>query len=129
MARHLGIEQVTFMGHTDSIEDVWRTHHGLVLPSRAEGLPLALVEAMRCGRVPIVTDVGGNAEVVQEPETGFVAAGATVVHVADALERAWATREGWRSIGTAAAERVAALVSDDGGLRLAEMAIAEAGAR
>jgi glycosyltransferase involved in cell wall biosynthesis len=129
MARHLGVERVTFMGHTDAIEDVWRTHHGLVLPSRAEGLPLALVEAMRCGRVPIVTDVGGNAEVVQDPDTGFVAAGATVVQVADALERAWATRERWRSIGTAAAERVDALVADDGGSRLAEMAMAEAGAR
>jgi glycosyltransferase involved in cell wall biosynthesis len=126
MARHLGVERVTFMGHTDAIEDVWRTHHGLVLPSRAEGLPLALVEAMRCGRVPIVTDVGGNAEVVQDPTTGFVAAGATVAHFADALERAWEAREQWRSIGDAAAERIAALVPDGGESPLAEMAIAEA---
>ncbi len=129
MSRYLGLERVTFMGHTDSIEDVWRTHHGLVLPSRAEGLPLALVEAMLCGRVPIVTDVGGNTEVVQDPDTGFIAAGATVAQVADALERAWGAREQWRSIGATAAERIAAFVPEDVESRLAEMAIAEAVAR
>jgi len=129
MARHLGVERVTFMGYTDAIEDVWRTHHGLVLPSRAEGLPLALVEAMLCGRVPIVTDVGGNAEVVQDPGTGFVAAGATVAHFGDALERAWDARERWPSIGTAAARRIAAFVPEDGESPLAEMAIIEAVAR
>jgi glycosyltransferase involved in cell wall biosynthesis len=125
MARHLGVERVSFLGQTTNIEDVWRTHHGLVLPSRAEGLPLALVGAMMCGRVPIVTDVGGNAEVVHDPGTGFVAAGPTVAAVDDALERAWAARDEWRSIGAAAARRIASLVPEDGESPLADMAVAE----
>lgn len=129
MARHLGVQRVSFEGQTEAIEDVWRTHHGLVLPSRAEGLPLALVEAMMCGRVPIVTDVGGNAEVVQDPGTGFVARGATVAALDDALERAWAARVQWRAIGEAAARRIAGLVPDEGESPLAEMAIAEATSR
>lgn len=129
LARHLGVEQVTFAGYADAIEDVWRTHHGLVLPSRAEGLPIALVEAMLCGRVPIVTDVGGNAEVVQDSETGFVAAGATVGQLADALERAWCARSEWPSIGAASARRIAALVPEETESPLAELAIAEAAAR
>ncbi|HEX8206021.1 MAG TPA: glycosyltransferase family 4 protein [Solirubrobacteraceae bacterium] len=126
LARHLGVERVSFEGQTQRIEDVWRTHHGLVLTSRAEGLPLALVEAMMCGRVPIVTDVGGNAEVVDDPTTGFVAGSATVAAVDDALERAWAARERWSEIGAAASRRIADLVPDEGESPLAEMAIAEA---
>jgi hypothetical protein len=50
--------------------------HALVLTSRCEGLPLSLVEAMLSGRVPIVTDVGGNREVVNEA-CGFLAASAS----------------------------------------------------
>ena len=126
MARHLGVERVAFKGYTQHIEEVWRTHHGLVLPSRAEGLPLALVEAMMCGRVPIVTDVGGNAEVVEDPGTGFVAAGPTARAVDEALERAWAARERWSAIGAAASRRIAALVPDEGESPLAGMALAEA---
>lgn len=126
MARRLGLSRVTFAGQVDRIEDVWRGHHGLVLPSRAEGLPLALVEAMMCGRVPIVTDVGGNAEVVEDPQTGFVARAATVAEVDAALERAWAAREDWRAIGLAAARRITALVPEEGESPLAEMALAEA---
>ncbi len=50
--------QVKLGGYVQNIAKVWRDHHGLVLTSRSEGNPLALVEAMMCGRVPIVTNVG-----------------------------------------------------------------------
>ena len=41
--------------------------------SAAEGKPLALTEAMVCGRPAVVTDVGGNAELIEDGITGFVA--------------------------------------------------------
>src|SRR5437660_2890227 len=56
MAAHLHLTNVSFAGHVDDAGAIWRDHHALVLPSRCEGLPLALVEAMLSGRVPIVTD-------------------------------------------------------------------------
>lgn len=71
MARFLGLTNVRFAGHEDDVPGIWATHHALVLPSRAEGLPLVLVETMLCGRVAIVTDVAGNAEVVRDEVTGF----------------------------------------------------------
>ncbi len=40
------LEQVKFDGFVDNIEAIWASHHGLVLPSRFEGLPLAVIEAM-----------------------------------------------------------------------------------
>jgi glycosyltransferase involved in cell wall biosynthesis len=54
---------VRFAGYAADVEKVWASHHCLILPSRYEGLPLSLVEAMLCGRPSIVTDVAGNTEV------------------------------------------------------------------
>jgi glycosyltransferase involved in cell wall biosynthesis len=56
-AEKLGLTSVEFTGHLDDIEAVWSRHHALILASRYEGMPLALVEAMLCGRAAIVTDV------------------------------------------------------------------------
>jgi glycosyltransferase involved in cell wall biosynthesis len=44
----------------------------LILPSRFEGLPLTLLEAMRLGVVPVATDVGAVAEAVTAGRTGIL---------------------------------------------------------
>ena len=108
-----GLENVRFGGVTSDIEQVWATHHALVLTSRYEGLPLAVVEAMLCGRPCIVTDVAGNAEAVEDNVSGFVAAAAKAEFVDEALERAWARRAEWRQMGQAAARCIRALVPPD----------------
>jgi glycosyltransferase involved in cell wall biosynthesis len=106
-------DQVRFCGHVDNIENVWATHHALILPSRFEGLPLAIVEAMHCGRPAIVTDVAGNAELIEAGVTGFVAEAATEEHLHAALERAWDQRQNWQQIGAAAACAIRELVPAD----------------
>jgi glycosyltransferase involved in cell wall biosynthesis len=42
------------------------------LSSRHEGLPIALLEAMALGVPPVVTSVGGNAEVVSDAVDGVL---------------------------------------------------------
>ena len=64
----------------------------LVMPSRFEGLPLAIVEAMLCARPVVATDVAGHAEVVEDGVTGFLADAPTVGAIAAALERCWVRR-------------------------------------
>jgi glycosyltransferase involved in cell wall biosynthesis len=98
----LGLKNVRFCGHVSDVEAIWKENHMLVLPSRYEGLPLVLVEAMWCGRPAVVTDVAGNSEVCFDNETGFVAPAPTVPLLADALERAWSRRSDWQSMGQAA---------------------------
>lgn len=110
MARHLELRSVTFGGFARDVAAIWSDHHALVLPSRCEGLPLALVEAMLSGRVAIVTDVGGSAEVLQDGVTGFVARAATEDDLDEAMERAWQRRNEWRAIAAAAAEAIRELV-------------------
>ena len=106
MAHNLGLTSVTFAGFVSDVSAIWSAHHGLILPSRCEGLPIVLVEAMLSGRVPIVTDVGGNAEVVDDGATGYVAAAPTEDALDGAMERAWNERHRWREIGATAAARI-----------------------
>src|SRR5205085_3638783 len=109
MARHLELPNVSFAGHVDDIAGLWGEHHALVLPSRAEGLPLVVVEAMLSGRVVIVTDVGGNAEVFDDGVSGFLAAAPTEASLDEAMECAWQRREEWPQIALRAAAAIRAL--------------------
>jgi glycosyltransferase involved in cell wall biosynthesis len=108
-----GLANVTIRGVTDDILGIWRQHHALILPSRFEGLPLVLVEAMLCGRPAIVTNVGGNTELVQEGVSGFIAEAPTAALLDGALERAWSRQKDWPRIGEGAAQRVRSLIPRD----------------
>lgn len=99
-------ERIRFAGFSDDVEALWAEHHGLVLPARYEGGPMVLVEAMLCGRVPIITDVGYAGEFVDDNENGFLAPAATVEALDEALERAWQRREEWRAMGGLAAATI-----------------------
>jgi glycosyltransferase involved in cell wall biosynthesis len=90
-------------GFCNDIDQLWREHHALVLPSRFEGNALAMIEAMLCGRMPIVTDVGRVTELVDDNRSGFIAPAATVQLIDDAMERAWQRRHEWQAMGALAA--------------------------
>lgn len=113
MAHYLGLRSVRFHGQISRIEEVWKDNHACVLPSRVEGLPLALVEAMWCGRPAIVTDAGGSAEVVRDNVTGFIARTPSVADLDEALERAWSRRDQWQTIGGLASVEIRRLVPAD----------------
>jgi glycosyltransferase involved in cell wall biosynthesis len=99
-------KQVSYGGFATDVESLWASHHGLLLPSRLEGNALALIEAMLCGRMPIVTNVGRAAELVDDGESGFIAPAATVELVDQVLERAWQRRSDWREMGQRAARAI-----------------------
>jgi len=109
----LGLKNVAFRGHVANIRSIWEENHMLVLPSRYEGLPLALVEAMWSGRPAVVTDVAGNTEMCVDNETGFVAPAPTVPLLADTLQRAWDRREDWQRMGQAARARAESQIPRD----------------
>jgi glycosyltransferase involved in cell wall biosynthesis len=119
LARLYGLaDRVQWKGHLPDVRSIWAEHEILVLPSRSEGTPLALVEAMVCGRPAVVTDAGGNAERIEEGVSGFVAEGATVRSFAAALERAWASRDRWREMGGRAREVALSRLDPDPGSSL-----------
>lgn len=100
LVKYYGLDRfVFFEGHSNNIRDIWKTNHLLIMPSIAEGKPLALQEAMICGRSAMVTDVAGNAELIKDGVTGFLAKAPTVHLLDDTLERAWQNKNDWEEMG------------------------------
>lgn len=125
MAAFLEISDlVSFGGQVADVAAIWRAHHALVLPSRFEGLPLALAEAMLCGRPAIAADAGGMAELLLDNETGFLAAAATPDAFDEALGRAWARRAEWPALGARGAAHARTLVPADAGAEFAHQLLA-----
>lgn len=87
LAWTLGLTDVDFLGAVApaSVSTLMRDADAIVLPSRGEGLPVALVEAMACGRAVVATRSGGNAEVVEDGETGLLVDPERPDQLADAL--------------------------------------------
>ncbi|OUL31379.1 glycosyltransferase family 4 protein [Nostoc sp. 106C] len=107
------LDNVKFGGFIDNVEAIWANHHALVLPSRIEGLPLAIVEAMLCGRLCIVTDVAGNTELIKDNINGFVAIAPKEECLDEAMERAWQKRELWYEMGKEAYVSVRKIIPRD----------------
>jgi glycosyltransferase involved in cell wall biosynthesis len=113
LANRLQVKNVHFRGHVTDVRKIWEENHLLVMPSRYEGLPLALIEAMWCARPSVVTNAGGNAEICVDGETGFVAAAPAVELLDQALENAWNRVNDWEKMGNLARARVERLIPKD----------------
>lgn len=109
---HFKLTNVSIEGYADPNE-IWKKCHALILTSRYEGLPLALVEAMLCGRTGLVTKVSGIPEIVIDNENGFIAGAATPEFVDEAMERAWSKKNEWKEMGIKAKEYVRSLIPQD----------------
>lgn len=112
MANLLCVKNVTFRGYRTDLETIWREHHALIIPSRSEGLPLTIIEAMSLGRTVIATNAGGNSEVLEEGVTGFIGE-VNENNLEQAMERAWNKREEWQSMGINAAKHIAKILPEN----------------
>ncbi|OLB60624.1 MAG: hypothetical protein AUI11_13175 [Acidobacteria bacterium 13_2_20CM_2_66_4] len=73
MARDRAVDHaVTFYGHREDVPELLAEGGMLVLPSRSEALPNAVLEAM-AARLPVVaSDVGGVGELIVNGRTGWL---------------------------------------------------------
>lgn len=100
--------RVRFLGWIASPEEKTRLYNAadcLILPSRSEGFPTVVGEAMACGTPVVASHVGGVAELVVEDETGWLLPPCDDRQLAEALarvvthpERVMAMRPSARSI-------------------------------
>jgi glycosyltransferase involved in cell wall biosynthesis len=88
LARKLGVEdRLVLTGWKEDVAPYLRGADVFALPSRAEGLPLAILEAMQMGLPIVATDVGSVAEAVTSGRTGLLVPPDDVTAFADALGR------------------------------------------
>ncbi len=72
LASDLGVSGLVHLpGHTDTRTVLWASDL-TVLPSAYEGLPMAIIEAMLCGIVPIRTPAAGATEQIEDGISGFL---------------------------------------------------------
>ncbi len=72
-ARAAGLESVLlFLGHRTDVPDVLACCEAGVLPSRAEGLPNAVMEYMAAGLPVVATSVGGVPELIKDGVSGLL---------------------------------------------------------
>jgi glycosyltransferase involved in cell wall biosynthesis len=79
------------------------------LPSKREGLPLAILEAMAAGLPVLATPVGAIADVVEDGQHGILVPPGDSDALAEAITRLASDRELRERLGAAARERVVAL--------------------
>lgn len=86
----------------NEVREAIRRAHVIVLPSRAEGEPMALLEAMAEGRPVVASDVGSVRRLVEAADGGVVLDAIDPVAIAEAIEAVRAgDAEAWGRAGHA----------------------------
>jgi glycosyltransferase involved in cell wall biosynthesis len=79
-------EAFTFFGHREDVAERMAEADLIVMPSRSEGLPNAILEAMAAGRPVVASAVGGIPEVIQDGVTGVLVPPGDPAALAGAIE-------------------------------------------
>jgi glycosyltransferase involved in cell wall biosynthesis len=107
-AARLGItHQVSFLGMRSDVPELLAAADIFAMPSRWEGNPLALMEAMAAGLPTVATAVGGVPGLISNGETGLLTASDDVSTFADFLEVLATNAELRTKLGTLATKAAA----------------------
>jgi glycosyltransferase involved in cell wall biosynthesis len=88
LARELGVsERLLIAGWQEDARSYLSTFDVYCLPSRFEGFPLAVVEAMLAGLPIVATDVGSVSEAIRDGETGLLVPSESADDLAGAVRR------------------------------------------
>jgi glycosyltransferase involved in cell wall biosynthesis len=102
-AHELGIDrQVDFVGFRTDIRRIYAQSRVFVLPSRREGLSIALTEAMAMGLAVISTDIGEVRDLVQHGVNGMLYRVADVAGLARLIEELLGDPSFYESLSAAA---------------------------
>ncbi len=113
LAQELGAEGfVRFPGFNPKPLDVIASSDIFVLSSLHEGISIALLEALSLGKAVVVTNVGGNPEVVAHEKSGLLVPARDESALADAFARLLTDRELRRRLGSAGRDVIKAEFTD-----------------
>lgn len=94
MSARLGLgDSVFFVGFRDDVQALLNRAEVVVMPSRTEGLPMTLIEAMAAGKPVVAAAVGGIPEVLEDGRTGLLVPPEDPRALAGALEKMFSELE------------------------------------
>ncbi len=103
MAQEKGLsDDILFLGERTDIPQLLGVMDIFVMPSIAEGLPNALLEAMAAARPVIVTCAGGMAEIIQDGVNGLVVPVGDETALSGGIRKLLKDRSFARTLGAAA---------------------------
>ncbi len=100
-------DRVRFLGHRADIPALMEAADVVVLPSLAEGLPLAIMEAFALGRPVVASSVGGVPELIEDGVTGRLVGAGDASGLADSMRGVLDDPTAAARLGSAAADRYA----------------------
>jgi glycosyltransferase involved in cell wall biosynthesis len=105
LATDLGVaDRVEFLGTRDDVEELLQRSSAFVLPSRWEGMPNALLEAMACGLPCVATRVSGSEDLIVDGANGLLVTPEEPAALAEALGRVMEDRDFADGLGRRARE-------------------------
>jgi glycosyltransferase involved in cell wall biosynthesis len=108
LARDLGLgERVRWLGQLADVRRVLWAADLVVVPSLAEGLGVAAIEAMAAARPVVASEVGGLPELVRHGTEGFLVPAGDDIALAEALTRCLADADLRTRMAAAGARRAA----------------------
>jgi glycosyltransferase involved in cell wall biosynthesis len=101
------ITNIHFGGQRNDVASIMRACSCLALPSRWEGMPNVVLEAMAAGLPVVATDVEGTSEVIKNHQTGLLVPPESPRELASLLTMLVTDSEQAKALGRAAQESVA----------------------
>jgi glycosyltransferase involved in cell wall biosynthesis len=105
--------QTLALGYQTNVQDYLQAADAFVLPTRLEGLPNALLEAMAAGLPCIASDIGGNTDLITDEKNGLLFEAEDVEQLISALLRLLNDDAERHMLGRCARETVKANYSMD----------------
>ncbi len=86
LARDLGVKLV-LPGHRKDIGEILKCADIFVFPSKREGLPVSVMEAMAAGLACIVSKIRGNTDLIHDGKGGYLVNPHNIGDMADAMDK------------------------------------------
>lgn len=88
LAKELGMEdRLILAGFRTDVAEIYKCCDIFAFPSKREGLPVSVMEAMAAGLPCVVSDIRGNNDLIKDGENGFLCSPITVDAFADKILR------------------------------------------
>lgn len=99
-------ERIIVLNWRKDIENYLPIMKLLILPSRTEGLPSTIIEAMACGTPVMATAVGDIPELIKDAETGFLLTNLTSAEIVRNIQRILENEETMKTATSKAYQKI-----------------------